>query len=96
MSRNWTSLAVPAACVMFLGACAAQPNILVDTGSAVPGTTVTRGGREVRLLGTPVEVGRPLPSTTLIDAATWQVVDLAKERGRVLFLSVILSVDAAV
>jgi thiol peroxidase len=77
-----------------LAACAAQQAALpVNKGTVPAGGTVLRQGKEVRLLGTPVAVGNPLPATALIDATTMQPVDLARERGKVLFLSVVVSLD---
>jgi len=75
-------------------ACAAQQAAIpVNKGTVPAGGTVLRKGKEVRLVGTPVAVGNPLPATSLIDAATMQPVDLSRERGKVLFLSVVVSLD---
>lgn len=93
--------AVKSACavVAFCGvaaACAtAQAPIPVDSGSAAPGGFIQARGTPVRLLGTPIAVGAPLPATALIDADTLRPVDLAGERGKVLFISVVVSLDTA-
>ena len=50
----------------------------------------------MKLLGTPISVGRPLPSVELIDANTMNQVDLSKERGSVLLLSIVPSIDTRV
>jgi len=78
--------------------CAAfrQSPMQVDPGSVLPGTKVNRGGKEVGLLGTPIAVGMQLPATELIDAMTMQEVDLSKSQGRVLFLSIVPSIDTKV
>ncbi len=73
-----------------------QAAMRVDPGSVLPGTKVTRGGSETGLLGTPIGVGMNLPPTDLIDAATMQEVDLSKARDRVLFLSIVPSIDTKV
>jgi thiol peroxidase len=53
-------------------------------------------GKTLALLGTPLRVGDPLPSVPLVDAMTMKDVDLSKERGKVLFLSIVPSVDTKV
>ncbi|OGP53386.1 MAG: hypothetical protein A2162_06760 [Deltaproteobacteria bacterium RBG_13_52_11b] len=61
-----------------------------------PGTQVTGRGAPLKLLGTPISVGRPLPSLGLVDAMTMKDVDLSKERGSVLLLSIVPSLDTRV
>jgi thiol peroxidase len=73
-----------------------QDEIRIDPGSVLPGTKVTRKGTEINLLGTPIEVGQKLPFTTLVDAMTMQDVDLSREHGKVLFLSLVPSIDTKV
>jgi thiol peroxidase len=68
----------------------------VDQGSVEPGTFVNRGDKQFKLLGTPIAVGKSLPSVKLVDAMTSQEVDLSQEKGSVLFLSVVPSIDTAV
>jgi thiol peroxidase len=70
--------------------------IPVDTASSVPGTTVTAKGKLQHLVGTPLRIGDPLPSTILIDAFTMKPVDLPRMKGSVLFLSVVPSIDTKV
>jgi len=86
--------------VMFLAmaGCATfkKPTTQVDPGSVLPGTKVTRGGKETGLLGTPIAIGLKLPPTDVIDAMTMEEVDLSKERGRVLLLSIVPSIDTKV
>jgi thiol peroxidase len=47
-------------------------------------------------MGSPTSVGKPLPSVDVIDAMTMQGVDLSGERGSVLFLSIVPSLDTPV
>lgn len=68
----------------------------IDTASATPGTAVTLRGETQRLTGTPLRVGGPLPATALIDAFSMKKVDLAQLKGKVLFLSVVPSLDTKV
>ena len=68
----------------------------VDPGSVLPGTKVARKGKDINLLGNPIAVGQKLPSTALVDAMTMQDVDLAKDQGEVLFLSLVPSIDTKV
>lgn len=80
-----------------LTACALEtPDIVVDRGSVLPGSTVTRNGKELSLVGTAIEIGQPLPVTSLVDAKTMAEVNLADLRGKVLFLSIVPSIDTKV
>jgi len=80
-----------------LGGCATlQPKPPVDRASVDPGTSVSRGGRGLALTGTPISKGKPLPSVALVDAMTMKDVDLSQERGQVLLLSIVPSVDTKV
>jgi len=86
--------------IMFLAVtgCSAvrQSKLTVDPGSVPAGTKVARLGEEIKLLGTPIETGMKLPATDLIDAMTMQEVDLSQARGKVLFLSIVPSIDTKV
>ena len=73
-----------------------QSQLVVDPGSVLPGTKVTRMGQEIDLLGTPVKTGMKLPATDLVDATTMQEVDLSQAEGKVLFLSIVPSIDTKV
>jgi len=89
-------------CVLFsfvlllFGCATTQPKIPVETGSAQPGGQVMFQGKPVKLLGTPISIGKPLPSVDLVDAMTMANVDLYKERGFVLLLSIVPSLDTPV
>ena len=83
--------------VLILFGCASvKPQIPFDPGSGEPGGIVSRGETKVKLLGTPISIGNPLPSVKLVDAATMQEVDLSREKGSVLFLSIVPSIDTRV
>ena len=73
-----------------------QSQLVVDAGSVPAGTKVTRKGQEIDLLGTPVATGMKIPATDLIDATTMQEVDLSQAEGKVLFLSIVPSIDTKV
>jgi len=81
-----------------LTGCAAfkQANLQVDPGSVLPGTKVMREGNEIGLLGSPIALGQKLPSSNLVDAMTMQSVDLSRKQGKVLFLSLVPSIDTKV
>jgi thiol peroxidase len=64
--------------------------------SAIPGEQVNFRGKPIKLLGSPVTVGKPLPSVELVDAMSMSNVDLSKERGSVLLLSIVPSLDTPV
>ena len=89
---SWMCLLV----LLLVGCASVKPQIPVDQGSVDPGTSVTRGGKQFKLLGTPLSVGKPLPSVKLVDAMTLEEVDLSQDRGFVLFLSVVPSIDTRV
>lgn len=80
----------------FFGCAATQPKIPIDRTSSQPGTQVNFRGNPVKLLGSPISVGKPLPSVEVVDAMTMKGVDLSKERGSVLILSIVPSLDTAV
>ena len=82
---------------MLLSACAATvPPIPVDRASVAPGSSVTRGGTTtLKLLGTPLQVGEPLPAATLV-STDLKPVDPSTFRGQVLLLSIVPSLDTKV
>jgi thiol peroxidase len=76
--------------------CATQPKIPMDMASSQPGTQVSFRGNSLKLLGSPISVGKPLPSVEVVDAMSMKNVDLSKERGSVLILSIVPSLDTPV
>jgi len=81
---------------LLMGCAGTQPNIPVDEFSVEPGTSVALKGQSFKLLGTPIAVGKTLPSVELRDASTMAKVDLSTMRGSVLFLSIVPSLDTPV
>lgn len=73
-----------------------QPQLTIDQDSAIPGTSVSRQGNTLPLLGQGIELGQQIPATHLVDAFTMQAVDLKALRGNVLFLSIVPSIDTKV
>jgi len=96
ISKEKKSLFVFFIFFLVLGCASVKPKIPVDQGSVEPGGTVARGEMRLKLLGTPLAVGNPLPSVKLVDAVTLKDVDLSQERGKILFLSIVPSVDTRV
>jgi thiol peroxidase len=80
----------------FFGCATSQPQIPFDRASSQPGTQVSYRGNPVKLLGSPVSVGKPLPSVEVVDAMSMKDVDLSKERGSILLLSIVPSLDTPV
>ena len=76
--------------------CATVHQMPFDQASVQPGTQITFKGSPLKLLGSALSIGKPLPSVGLVDAMTMKEVDLSKERGSVLFLSIVASVDTPV
>ncbi len=82
--------------LMVFGCATTQPKIPIDMASVQPGTQVAFKGKSVNLLGSPIAVGKPLPSVELVDAMTMGNVDLSRERGSILLLSIVPSLDTPV
>ena len=82
--------------MLTFGCTTTQPKIPMDMASAIPGEQVNFRGKPIKLLGSPVTVGKPLPSVELVDAMSMSSVDLSKERGSVLLLSIVPSIDTRV
>jgi thiol peroxidase len=92
------SLMILVGLLMFLavGCAATQPKIPMDQASSQPGTQVAFRGKPLKLLGSPISLGKPLPSIELVDAMTMKNVDLGKEEGSILLLSIVPSLDTPV
>jgi thiol peroxidase len=73
-----------------------QPEIPTDRASVQPGTQVTFKGKTLHLLGSPISIGKSLPPVELVDAMILNGVDLSKEKGSVLLLSIVPSIDTRV
>jgi thiol peroxidase len=82
--------------ILIFGCATPQPKIPMDWASSQPGTQVSFRGNSVKLLGSPVSVGKPLPSVEVVDAMSMKDVDLSKERGSILLLSIVPSLDTPV
>ena len=82
--------------LLVFGCATTQQRIPTDMASVQPGTQVVFKGKPIHLLGSPIMVGRPLPSVELVDAMTMSNVNLSKERGSVLLLSIVPSLDTPV
>ena len=79
-----------------VGCATTSPKVPIDTASAQPGGQVTLRGKPVKLLGSPISVGKPLPPVERVEAMNLNGVDLSKERGSVLLLSIVPSLDTRV
>jgi len=82
--------------VLTFGCATPKPKIPMDMASAQPGTQISSRGNPVKLLGSPIFVGKPLPSVELVDAMSMKNVDLSKEKGSVLLLSIVPSLETLV
>jgi thiol peroxidase len=82
--------------ILIFGCATTQPKIPMDRASATPGDQVNFKGKPVKLLGAPLTVGKSLTSVALVDAMNMSNVDLSKERGSVLLLSIVPSIDTPV
>ena len=82
--------------LLVIGCATTGAKIPIDTTSVSPGSQVAFKEKPVHLLGSPITIGRPLPSVELVDAMSMSDVDLSKERGSVLLLSLVPSLDTPV
>ncbi len=98
MKRSYFIEAIIVIILFMLSGCAKKlgNDIPIDVESSAPGGTVTLNGAVLRLTGTPLQIGKPLPPTSLIDAFTMKKVDLSQLKGKVLILSVVPSLDTKV
>ena len=81
---------------VFFGYLAAQAGPMVNKDSVEPGSKIAMKGTPLSLMGTPIIVGKPLPPSVLTDSMQMKGVDLSMEKGSVLFLSIVPSLDTAV
>lgn len=89
-------LLLGAVCTLVFGHLTAQAGPMVNKDSVEAGSSVAVKGTPHSLMGTPVTVGKPLPSAVLTDAMQMSGVDPSQMKGSVLFLSVVTSIDTAV
>ena len=68
----------------------------IETASAEPAGSITRGETTLQLTGKPIRIGDPLPGVFLVDAGNMKAVDLSKEKGNVFLLSIVPSLDTKV
>ncbi len=81
---------------LLVGCATSGPPPVMDTGSSEPGGSVTRKGNPTNLLGNAIQLGNPLPSVELVDSSSMKPVDLSLEKGKVLLLSIVPSIDTKV
>ena len=96
VARSYKILLICSLIVAVMGCASMRPQIPVERGSVEPGTAVARGETSFKLLGSAISMGKPLPSVNLVDAMTMKDVDLSLDKGSVLFLSIVPSLDTPV
>jgi len=96
MIRNILILTIFGGMLFFTSCSTTGPIPDVDKGSSEPGGSVTFKGKSMNLLGNPIAIGKPLPSVKLTEAGSMKMVDLSQEKGKVLFLSIVPSIDTKV
>ena len=84
------------AVLLFSQGCSQKSSMTVNTGSVQPGGIIQKGDTKLQLIGTPVEVGKTLPVVILTDAFTMKPFSLKDLYGKVVFLSVVPSIDTKV
>jgi len=100
-TSGWSKISFLQVCslsiiALVLGCASMRPKIPIEQSSVEPASSVTRGGAPFKLLGSPISLGKPLPSVKLVDALSMKDVDLSHEREAVLFLSIVPSLDSPV
>jgi len=96
VSKSKQIILVSLAIFLLLGCASVKTKLPMEQGSVETGSSVTFRGEQLKLIGTPLSIGKPLPSAKLVDAMTMKEVDLSREMGSVLFLSIVVSVDTPV
>ncbi len=96
VARSYKILLICSLLVFLAGCASLRPKIPVEGRSVEPGTAVARGEASFKLLGSAISIGKPLPSVNLVDAMTMKDVDPSQEKGSVLFLSIVPSLDTPV
>jgi thiol peroxidase len=96
MIRNIFILTILGGMLIFSACATTGPIPDVDKGSAEAGGTVTFKGKPMKLIGNPILIGKPLPSVKLTEARNMKMVDLSQEKGTVLLLSIVPSLDTKV
>jgi thiol peroxidase len=96
VKKDYLKFVIPAIVAFVFGCAGSKPNIIVEKNSAEPGNRVTFKGTGKELIGTPIRVGKRLPSSRVVDAETLQETDLSKIKGKVLFISIVPSIDTKV
>ncbi len=94
--KRYKLLSICSLIILLIGCASMRPKIPVEKGSVEPGTSVARGEASFKLIGSAISIGKPLPSVNLVDAMTMKDVDLSQEKGSVLFLSIVPSLDTPV
>ena len=82
--------------VLTVGCATSGPPPVMETASSEPGGTVTRRANPTDLLGNALSIGKPLPSVELVDSSSMNPVDLSLEKGKILILSIVPSIDTKV
>ena len=96
MAKGYKFLSICSLIILLFGCALTRPKIPVEKGSVEPGTAVARGEASFKLLGSAISLGKPLPSVNLVDAMTMKEVDLSQDKGSVLLLSIVPSLDTPV
>jgi len=69
---------------------------MINQDTVNPGETITRKGQLMKLTGEPLVIGEALPSSNLVDVGSMKTVDLSGQKGRILFLSIVPSLETKV
>ena len=81
--------------LLLLAGCASMEKMsyTIDSSSSAPGRSVKLAGEVRELGGTPIMVGSHLPESYMIDAFSLRSVDISQMKGKVLFLSLVPSLE---
>lgn len=83
--------------LIYLTGCSTSvPKPMINQDTVNPGETITRKGQPMKLTGEPLVIGEALPSSNLVDASSMKTVDLSGQKGHILFLSIVPSLETKV
>lgn len=97
MTKTVRLLTVAACILLSVMACTAKiQSLTVNRDSIAPGGMVHKGAQQLQLLGDPLQVGRELPDTVLVDAFTMEEFSFSQIKGKTALVSIVPSIDTKV
>lgn len=95
MTKRYSDFGLAIALLLCAKMAAADTIVTQESTAPGEGQSVTYQGNPLALLGTGIEVGKPLPSAA-VTAGDLSAVDIADGKGKVRIISVVPSLDTAI